>query len=157
MIDYVRKAWATAIDRQHRLPHGLLGRLVGEQMVRQHQPETDWMIELLDLQPHDRVVELGCGAGRGLVLAARTASQALVVGMDLSPTMLRAAARRIRRARQGNQVRVLRGDLHALPYADGVIDTISSIHTFYFWADPEAVFVEYNYPQKLDHDKRTTL
>jgi ubiquinone/menaquinone biosynthesis C-methylase UbiE len=139
MIDHVRTVWSTTIDRQHRLPQGLLGRLVGEKMVRQHQPETDWTIELLDLQPHDRAVELGCGAGRGLVLAARATGLTLVTGMDLSPTMLRSAAHRLRRAGQRDRVSLLRGDLEALPYSDGSLDKIWSVHTFYFWADPEAV------------------
>lgn len=142
MIDHMRTTWSTTIDRQHRLPNGLLGRLVGEQMVRQHQPETDWTVALLDLQPHDRAVELGCGAGRGLVLAARAAGLALVAGMDLSPTMLRAASHRLRRAGQREGVSLLRGDLQALPYADGSLDKIWSVHTFYFWADPEAVFAD---------------
>jgi ubiquinone/menaquinone biosynthesis C-methylase UbiE len=142
MIDHVRKTWTTTIDRQHRLPHGLLGCLIGEKMVWQHQPETDWTVELLDLQPHDRVVELGSGAGRGLVLAAHAAGLSLVAGMDLSPTMLHVASRRIRRAGQRDQVRLLRGDLEALPYRDGSLDKIWSVHTFYFWADPEAVFAD---------------
>lgn len=142
MIDHVRTAWTTTIDRQHRLPHGLLGRLVGEKMVRQHQPETDWTVDLLDLQPHDHAVELGCGVGLGLVLAARAAGLSLVAGMDLSPTMLRAASRRIRRAGQREGISLLRGDLQTLPYADRSLDKIWSIHTFYFWADPEAVFAD---------------
>lgn len=138
----MRAAWTTTIDRQHRLPHGLLGRLVGEKMVRQHQPETDWTIELLDLQPHDRAVELGSGAGRGLVLAARATARSHIVGMDLSPTMLRSASRRLRRAGQRERVGLLRGDLQALPYSDGSLDKIWSVHTFYFWTDPEAVFAD---------------
>lgn len=140
MLDHVRSTWSTTMDRQHRLPHGVLGRFIGEKMVRQHQPETDWTVELLDLQPHDRAVELGCGAGRGLLLAAHAGGLSLVAGMDLSPTMLRAATRRIRRAGQRDRVTVLRGDLHALPYADNSLDKLWSIHTFYFWADPQAVF-----------------
>lgn len=142
MIDHVRAAWTTTIDRQHRLPQGLLGQLVGEKMVRQHQPETDWTIELLNFQTHDRAVELGCGAGRGLVLAARAAGLAHITGMDLSPTMLRAASHRLRRAGQRDRVRLLRGDLEALPYRDGSLDKIWSVHTFYFWADPEAVLAD---------------
>lgn len=142
MIDHVRAAWTTTIDRQHRLPQGLLGQLVGEKMVRQHQPETDWTVKLLDLQTHDRALELGCGAGRGLVLAARATGLTLVAGMDLSPAMLRSAAHRLRRAGQRDRVRLVRGDLAMLPYADGSLDKIWSVHTFYFWADPEAVFAD---------------
>jgi hypothetical protein len=56
MLDHVRTAWATTIDRQHRLPQGLLGRLVGEKMVRQHQPETDWTVEFWPL--HQQVEAL---------------------------------------------------------------------------------------------------
>lgn len=142
MIARWRTAWSTTMDQQHRLPEGLLGQLVGEKMVRQHQPETDWTVELLGLQRHDRALELGCGAGRGLVLAARVADLSLIAGMDLSPTMLRAATRRIRRAGQGERVSMLRGDLQALPFAEGSLDKIWSIHTFYFWPDPEAVFAD---------------
>jgi ubiquinone/menaquinone biosynthesis C-methylase UbiE len=142
MIDHVRRVWSTTIDRQHRLPQGLLGRLIGEKMVRQHQPETDWTVALLNLQPHDRALDLGCGAGRGLVRAARAAGLSLVTGMDLSPTMLRATTRRLGRAGLSDQVSLLCGDLHALPYADSSLDKIWSVHTFYFWTDPEAVIVD---------------
>lgn len=142
MIFRWRTTWSTMMDRQHHLPQGPLGRLVGEKMVRQHRPETDWTVGLLDLHPHDRAVELGCGAGRALVLAARAVSRGVVVGMDLSPTMLHAAARRTQRAEQGKRVSLLRGDLEALPYVNGSLDKIWSVHTFYFWTDPEAVIAE---------------
>lgn len=142
MIAGWRTAWSRTMDRQHRLPEGLLGRLVGEKMVRQHRPETDWTVELLALRPHDRALELGCGAGRGLALAARAAHLAVVAGLDRSPAMLRAAARRTRAAGHQSRVALVRGDLAALPYADGAFDKIWSIHTFYFWPDPEAVFAD---------------
>jgi ubiquinone/menaquinone biosynthesis C-methylase UbiE len=142
MISRWRTAWTTTMDRQHRLPQGLLGQLVGEKMVRQHRPETDWTVGLLDLQPADRILELGCGAGRGLLLAARAVGLGMTIGMDLSPTMLQAAARRTRRAGQGNRINLLRGNLEALPYADGSLNKIWSVHTFYFWSDPEAVIAE---------------
>jgi SAM-dependent methyltransferase len=62
--------------------------------------------------------------------------------MDLSPAMLRSAAHRLRRAGQRKRVCLLCGDLQALPYADDSLDKIWSVHTFYFWADPEAVFAD---------------
>lgn len=142
MISRWRTAWSRTMDRQHRLPHGLLGQLVGEKMVRQHRPETEWTVGLLDLQPDDRVLELGCGAGRGLALAARAIGGGMTLGMDLSPTMLRAADRRTRRAGQGDRVSLLRGNLERLPFADRSLDKLWSIHTFYFWSDPEAVSAE---------------
>lgn len=82
-------AWSCIIDNQHRLPTGLLGQIIGRRMARQHRPETDWTVALLELRPHDRVLELGFGAGRGLALAAPLVAPGLALGVDRSRSMLR--------------------------------------------------------------------
>lgn len=56
--------------------------------------------------------------------------------------MLRSASHCIRRADQHDQVSLLCGDLEILPYKDGSLNKLWSIHTFDFWADREAVFAE---------------
>src|SRR4051812_427787 len=63
--------WTTFIDGQHRYPTGIAGQLIGRRMLRQHAPETRWTISTLDIQPTDRVLEVGFGAGHGLALAAQ--------------------------------------------------------------------------------------
>jgi len=132
----LRTQWAAFLDRQHRDPAGLVGRIIGERMVRQHTPETDWTIGLLDLRPTDRALEVGFGAGRALALAAQRTDRGLILGVDRSPTMVQAAARRNRAARRAGRLALLRGDLLALPFADRHFDKIWSIHTLYFWPDP---------------------
>lgn len=132
----LRTAWAAFIDRQHRFPSGVAGQIIGERMLRQHAVETAWSIELLRLRPSDRFLELGCGAGRALALAVRQLRYGHAMGMDVSPTMLRAAAWRNRRARRRGQLTLLRGDLARLPVAERRFDRILSIHTLYFWPDP---------------------
>lgn len=134
--------WTAFLDHQHRYPTGFAGRIIGERMVRQHTPETAWTIELLKLQPRDSVLELGFGAGRGLVLAAEQAHQGVVIGLDLSATMMQAASQRNRAALRAGQMRLLRGDVNALPFADQHFDKIFSIHTFYFWHDPVQIFTD---------------
>lgn len=134
--------WTTFLDRQHRYPTGLAGRIIGERMVRQHTPETEWTIELLKLQPRDHVLELGFGAGRGLMLAAQQTDHGLVVGLDLSATMLQAASHRNRAALHTGRMVLLRGDAHGLPFADQHFDKIWSIHTFYFWHNPVQIFID---------------
>src|SRR4051794_23962152 len=81
-----RAQWSAYVDRQHRYPTGLVGQIVGERMLRQHAPETDWSIGLLQLQPTDRILEIGSGAGRGLALALAHAHQGRVTGVDRSAT-----------------------------------------------------------------------
>jgi SAM-dependent methyltransferase len=131
--------WSAYIDQQHRSPTGLIGCLIGERMRRQHAPETAWSVDLLDLQPTDRVLEIGFGAGRGLALALRQAIQGRVIGMDLSATMIQAALRRNRAALAGGRLTLLRGDIARLPFGNHQFDKILSIHTLYFWPDPHAI------------------
>jgi ubiquinone/menaquinone biosynthesis C-methylase UbiE len=135
----VRAAWAAYIDRQHRYPNGLVGQIIGERMLRQHAPETEWSVGLLDIQPHDQILEIGFGAGRGLALALAQAQQGRVVGVDLSATMLRAAARRNRAAIERGRLALVRGNVAALPFGAERFNKLFSIHTFYFWPDPSLV------------------
>jgi hypothetical protein len=65
---------ASLLVGQHGHPTGLVGRMLGEKMVRQHVPETIWTISLLDLEPENQILEIGFGAGRAIeVVAAQTA------------------------------------------------------------------------------------
>jgi SAM-dependent methyltransferase len=118
-----------------------VGQIISERMLLQHAPETEWTVGLLSLQPADRVLEIGFGAGRGLALAVDRAYQGRVTGVDLSPMMLRVAARRNRAAIKRGQLALLRGDITALPFGKHRFDKLFSIHTFYFWPDRRAVAI----------------
>ena len=132
-------SWAAYLDRQHQSPSGLVGQFIAERMVRQHAPETHWSIALLNLQPTDRILEIGFGAGRALALAVEQAHHGRITGMDLSPTMIRAATRRNRTAIEHGQLCLLRGTIGALPFGQRAFDKLFSIHTFYFWPEPHTV------------------
>jgi SAM-dependent methyltransferase len=62
-------------------------------------------------------LELGCGTGRILVPLARAGID--ITGIDRSAEMLARARRRLRRARLESPARLTRGDVRALPFADG--------------------------------------
>jgi ubiquinone/menaquinone biosynthesis C-methylase UbiE len=62
------------------------------------------------------VLELGCGTGRVALPVARAG--ATVVGVDRSEAMLERARRRVRRARLGSRVHLVRGDIRHLPFPD---------------------------------------
>ena len=132
-IRRLQTAWTTLMDRQHRLPDGWLGRLIGERMVRQHTPETLWTLQLLALGPDDRVLELGFGAGRALQLALQQVTGGQVVGVDLSPAMLQSARRRLKTPYLPHSASLICADILSLPLRAGSFDKIFSIHTFYFW------------------------
>jgi SAM-dependent methyltransferase len=128
--------WTTFLNHQHRYPTGLAGRIIGERMIRQHTPETIWTIDLLNLRPADHVLELGCGAGRGLELAAQQSNRGMVTGIDVSATMVHAAYRRNRATFHSGRLALLRSNVTALPFTGQHFDKIFSIHSLYFWPDP---------------------
>jgi len=117
----------------------MLGRIIGARMVQQHAPETAWSIEQLTLMPTDQVLELGFGAGRALALAAHHVPHGRVIGIDMSPTMIRAAQRRNAEAISMGRVALLHGDLATLPFAAQQFNKLFSVHTLYFWPNPARV------------------
>jgi SAM-dependent methyltransferase len=64
------------------------------------------------------VLELGAGTGRVTVPAARSARTPLI-GIDLSPEMLRRGRMRLRRARGAGRAALVRGDIRRLPFRSG--------------------------------------
>jgi len=96
--------------------------------------EAAAILELLDLEPGARVLDLACGWGRHSVELARAGLQ--VTGYDLSQTLLDRAAKRAEAA--GVRVEWVRGDMRELPWTgrfDAVVSLFSSLG--YFLSDDE--------------------
>jgi S-adenosylmethionine-diacylgycerolhomoserine-N-methlytransferase len=70
----------------------------------------DQLIAKLDPKAGASVLEIGCGTGRNLVLAARLHPQARFFGIDVSTEMLTSAISAISRRRLTDRIRVAHGD-----------------------------------------------
>lgn len=138
----MKQHFAALWNQQHRCPHGMTGWMAGEQMVRQHKPETAWTLDLLDIQSTDAILEVGFGAGQGIKLAAEKATNGCVMGVDLSDVMVRVAARRNARQVKTGRVMLSQGNITFLPFGDEQFDKIMTIHTMYFWSEPSQVLRE---------------
>ncbi|MDQ0430162.1 ubiquinone/menaquinone biosynthesis C-methylase UbiE [Planomicrobium stackebrandtii] len=130
------------IDNQYKTPKGLVGTYIGEKMVWQHKPETLWTIELLNLQPGESVLELGCGSGYAMKLILEKNVVKEVVGLDLSPAVIRSAAIRNKKALKHKKAKLMQGDLKSLPCEDEHFEKVFSIHTIYFWDELSAAITE---------------
>ncbi|MGD9703274.1 MAG: class I SAM-dependent methyltransferase [Acidimicrobiia bacterium] len=133
---------ATLFD-QFRLPRGPLGVLAGRIMSKRssNQERSAWTVGLLDVQPDDRVLELGYGPGLGLEAALRQITTGRLVGLDHSETMRKMAARRLRALDGGIEPDLRVGDAAALPDDLGTFDKVFSCNVWLFWKDPVSVFV----------------
>jgi S-adenosylmethionine-diacylgycerolhomoserine-N-methlytransferase len=70
----------------------------------------DQLISQLDPPVGGTILELGCGTGRNLVLAARRYSQSRLYGIDISEQMLTTAHAAIERAGVAERIRLAQGD-----------------------------------------------
>ena len=114
---------------------GLLGRWLTRRMARANAPLNEWTLTLLDLQPGDRVLEIGFGPGLAIQQAAQVAG--FVAGLDASAAMLRQARARNARAIREGRVELRLGDgARSMPYGDGSFDKLYAVQVFHFLSDP---------------------
>lgn len=92
-------------------------------------------IELLQPREKDRVLDIGFGGGRSLVMLAERVPNGRVVGLDHSRDMVAAATHLIRERKLQRRVRLYRGDVLRLPFADASFDRVLTVNTIYYWPD----------------------
>lgn len=124
------------IGKQIRLPSGWLGATLGHVMAFEHRPLARWTLDFLAIDPNDSVVDIGCGGGMAIRMAADDA--ALVCGIDYSPRMVKQSRVRNRTLIMQERVAIVRGGVSALPFRGGSFDKAYGIETLYFWPDPVA-------------------
>ena len=95
-----------------------------------------WMADIVDPAPNERVLEVGCGHGVLLALLAERAPCGLIVGIDRSPKMLAAAARRNRAAAERGLVRLHAAALSDVDLEPDSFDVVVSFNVRAFWTPP---------------------
>src|SRR5438128_250196 len=119
-------------------PQGVLGRLGGVIMARMNQEIAARAIELLDVQPSDRVLEIGFGPGVGIQLLAGIVSSGLVAGVDDSEEMVEQARARNAKAIASGRVELRPASVERLPFDNDTFDKALSINSMQVWPDARA-------------------
>ncbi len=93
-------------------------------------------------EPGSTVLDIGCGAGMDLLLAARRVGpDGRAIGVDMTPAMADRARASARAAGLGN-VNVRRGDALSLPVDDGSINVVISNGVLNLTPDKERAYSE---------------
>lgn len=100
---------------------------------------TARFVEAMGVDGHGRVLDVACGPGILVTAFAETARE--VVGLDLTPGMLKQAEQRCARAGRTN-VTLKLGSASELPFADGEFDGVVTRLSVHHFADPRPVLTE---------------
>ncbi len=126
------------VVRQFHHPSGVAGHLTGWVMAHRSSnvERNRWAVGLLDVQPTERVMELGCGPGVAIQALADRAKQGLVVGVDHSEVMIRQAARRNAATVRSGSVQLVHSPVEQLQLRDGPFDAVLAVNSVGFWPQP---------------------
>src|SRR5215217_8421586 len=129
-----------AVKAQFGHPTGLGGRAAGLVMAHRssNRKRNSWVVSLLDVQPDDRVLEIGFGPGLAILELSRIAHEGYVCGLDHSELMLRQARRRNADGVRRGIVELRLGSVDELPSFAAPFDKILAVNTVLFWAQPAA-------------------
>jgi arsenite methyltransferase len=104
----------------------------GDEMERHHLPIFEPVLPIMDVQPSDRVLDLGCGSGWATRLVAKRFHPKKIVGIDISDEM-------VRRAEQQSHgipnIEFKHGAAEEILEPDASFDKVFSIESFYYWPD----------------------
>ena len=131
-------ALMSRVRRQFGRPTGLGGGLAGWVMAHRssNRRRNAWVVSLLDVQPTDRVLEVGFGPGVAIGLLSRLTPEGRVCGIDHSQVMLRQARRRNAAAVRAGRVDLRLASVEALPAFGEPFDKIVAVNAIGFWAEP---------------------
>lgn len=134
----VRNRLLPKVVGQFHRPHGLGGQVAGSVMAHRSSNlrRNRWVVSLLDVQPTDRVLEIGCGPGVAIRELARFATDGLVYGIDHSEVMVKMATKRNAAAVRSGQVQIMNCSVENLPPLGEPLDSIVAINSMGLWPDP---------------------
>jgi SAM-dependent methyltransferase len=129
---------AIAIRSQFMQPRGFVGWLVGWVMaLRSSNRERNlWAVELLKVEPTDRVLEIGFGPGIAIQELSRWATQGFVWGIDHSEVMVRQATQRNLDAVRAGRVDLRCGSVEHLPAFEKPFDKVLAVNNMGMWREP---------------------
>jgi ubiquinone/menaquinone biosynthesis C-methylase UbiE len=104
----------------------------GDEMEDHHSDITDQTIALMNIQPTDRILDLGCGTGWASRRLARIANAGEVVGLDVADEMLHRAEEA---SSEFNNIRYVWGSAENIPALDSLFTKVLSVESFYYYAD----------------------
>jgi ubiquinone/menaquinone biosynthesis C-methylase UbiE len=128
------------IASQFKRPTGLFGIFTSNLMIKGNRRNYDGLLKDLNIQPHDKILEIGYGPGIGINLIAEKCNSCIIHGIDFSKLMYKRATKLNERYTDNNRVKLLLGDFLKTKIDTNNYDKIFCINVVYFWDDLQQPF-----------------
>lgn len=121
------------IASQFKKPAGLFGIFTSNLMVKNNQKNYDKIIKDLDLQPNDKLLEIGYGPGVGIRMIAEQCPGCTIHGIDFSKLMFKRASKYNKPFIDNGRVQLQYGDFLKSPVSNDRYDKVFCLNVVYFW------------------------
>ena len=122
------------IGEQFGNPHGFIGKICCILMNVINRAMYRKTVSLLDIEPDERVLDIGYGNGYLLKLIYKK-TKVNMYGIDISEDMKKQATKRNKKSFNDGKLFLEIGDCCNLKYKDDFFSAVTSINTVYFWED----------------------
>jgi ubiquinone/menaquinone biosynthesis C-methylase UbiE len=101
-------------------------------------PTNRMTVEAAGLRPDDVVVDVGCGGGEAVRVAAEQLVRGRVIGIDPTPAMIRIAREETLDHTCADRIRFVEGPAEKLPLGSGAANVVLAINSLHHWDQPDA-------------------
>ncbi len=123
------------IAQQFRKPSGLLGRFISNIMSKGTKPAYDILINEMNIQPGEKLLEIGYGPGVGMREIFTKANPGFYYGIDYSELMFEKASRLNKTLIDARKAELILGDFLSAEIGQLGFDRVFCSNVVYFWKD----------------------
>ncbi len=124
-------------------PSGIFGKFMMADFLNKHNEKMNhFAVERLDIQPTDKVLDIGFGGGITIEEMLQTIDTGKIYGIDFSQIMVEQAKQKFKLEIESNKVSIEFGDVKQLSFVENTFDRVCTVNTIYFWNDPLASLQE---------------
>ena len=135
VVDVKLPRWIiTRVRPQFQRPAGVAGRIVGWILAARpsNRRRNAWAVSLLEIERHDRVLEIGFGPGIAIREISRLAADGYVCGLDHSEEMVHQAVKRNAVAIRAGRVDLRLASVDCLPMFAAPFDKVLAVNAIMF-------------------------
>ena len=122
-------------------PHGEEGVETIKNMNENHEPISEFAFECIDVDIHDKILDIGCGGGVNIEKFLKLSTNN-VDGLDYSEVSVKESIKRNHKAVNNKRCKIIQADVSKMPIGDEIYDLVSAFETIYFWPDLSKTFKE---------------